>query len=447
MKIAVIGSGISGLGAAWLLSQRHDVTLLERQDRLGGHSNTVVADTVDGPVEVDTGFIVYNERTYPNLIGLLDHVGVKRVRTDMSFAVSLDKGRLEYGGSTIRTLFAQKRNLFSPRFHRMVRDILRFFRDASKDLEEGRCEGISLRDYLKARGYADAFLEDHLLPMAAAIWSCPVSTMVHFPASSFVRFFDNHGLLQVDGRPQWWTVEGGSRRYIEALMRRLEPVVESGNGAQAVWRQSDGVHVKTADGRTRVFDRVVMACHGDEASALVVDKDADETGVLTAFRYQPNRAILHRDAAQMPLRSKVWSSWNYLGSQGDDASRRVAVSYWMNKLQSLPTRDPLFVTLNPFEEIPEEKTIAAFDYDHPVFDADAMAGQARLSDIQGRGGIWYCGSYCGYGFHEDGLASAVAVARALGVAAPWGYHPVHAMAAVGDARDPAIVGAAAVMAA
>ncbi len=437
MKIAVIGSGISGLGAAWLLSQRHEVTLLERQPRSGGHSNTVVAETVDGPVPVDTGFIVYNERTYPNLIGMLDHLGVKRTKTDMSFAVSLDGGRMEYGGSTLRTLFAQKRNFFSPRFHGMVRDILRFFRQASSDLASGRCEGVSLEEYLKSRGYADAFLEDHLLPMAAAVWSCPVSTMVRFPASSFVRFFDNHGLLQVEGRPQWWTVDGGSRCYIDALMKRLEPCIETGNGAMSVWREQDGVHVVTADGQQRCFDRVVMACHGDEAHGLLSDKDQREADILGSFAYQPNRAILHRDPAQMPSLKRVWSCWNYLGTKDDAAGRQVAVTYWMNSLQALPTDDPLFVTLNPFDEIPEDKVIASIDYEHPVFDESAVSAQSRLPEIQGMGGVWYCGSYCGYGFHEDGLASAVAVARALGVAAPWGHHPVHAMQAVGDAMDPA----------
>lgn len=440
MRIAIIGSGIAGLGAAWLLSQKHDVTVYEKNDYVGGHSNTVDAPRADGgTTPVDTGFIVYNERTYPNLIGLLDTLGVERIPTDMSFAVSMDRGRLEYGGATINTLFAQRRNLISPSFHRMVQDILKFYRRAPDLLADGTCEGLSLDELLAREGYSEAFVRDHLLPMAAAIWSCPVETMGAFPAGSFVRFFDNHGLLQVSNRPRWWTVKGGSREYVKRIRAALPADVATGRGAVTVSRTDAGITVRASDGTASTFDRVVFACHGDEAHGLLTDKTPVEDEILSKFGYQRNRAILHRDIAQMPARRKVWSSWNYLSDRGlKRADQKVAVTYWMNTLQSLDPSDPLFVTLNPIQDIDPKTVVAEFDYDHPVFDAEAVAAQTRLPDIQGAGGVWYCGSYCGYGFHEDGLGSAVAVANAFGIEAPWGHHPVHAMRAVGIKKDAAV---------
>lgn len=438
MKIAVIGSGVAGLGSAWLLNRQHDVTVYERNGYAGGHSNTVDAPTQDGgSIPVDTGFIVYNERTYPNLIGLLDTLGVERIKTDMSFAVSADQGRLEYGGSDLRSLFAQKRNIVSPRFLRMVRDILRFYKAAPDLLADEGCAALTLDDLLKRDGYSQSFIDDHLLPMAAAIWSCPVSTMGAFPAASFIRFFDNHGLLQVNDRPQWWTVRNGSRSYVSRLRADLRRDIRTGCGVRAVRRGPDGVTVHLQDGSKAVYDRVVFACHGNEAAALLEGQSAQEQSILSSFGYQRNRAVLHSDPGQMPLRRRVWSSWNYLTERGgaQDESR-VSVTYWMNNLQSLDPAHPLFVTLNPIQEVRADHIVREFDYDHPVFDHGAMAAQTRLPDIQGSGGVWYCGSYCGYGFHEDGLGSAVAVARALGVDAPWGHHPVHAMRAVSRSVDP-----------
>lgn len=439
-KIAVVGGGIAGLGAAWLLNRRHDVTLFERNDYIGGHSNTLDApDGRGGTIPVDTGFIVYNERTYPNLIGLFDHLGVTRIKTEMSFAVTLDRGRLEYGGGNLASLFAQKRNLLRPRFHRMVRDILRFYKQAPEALTGGACAHMSLGAFLADFGYSRAFIDDHLLPMAAAIWSCPVETMKSFPADSFIRFFDNHGLLQVSDRPQWWTVQGGSREYVKRAVADL-PRVEADAPVRRVTRGPDGATLRLADGRTERFDAVVFACHGDEALAALADPSPRERAILEAFRYQPNRAVLHTDPAQMPRRRGVWSCWNYLAGRDADRTRQVAVTYWMNQLQSLDAQD-LFVTLNPFEEIPDRHVIADLSYDHPVFDDRTVAAQRALPEIQGAGGLWYCGAYCGYGFHEDGLGSAVAVARQLGVETPWTTGDVHAMRAVlGDdegARDSA----------
>jgi hypothetical protein len=456
MKIAVIGSGIAGLASAWLLNRDYDVTVYEKEGRVGGHSNTVdvpVGDT-GASIPVDTGFIVYNQRTYPNLIGLLDTLGVTRIKTDMSFGVSVDGGRLEYGGSDLKSLFAQKRNLVSPQFLRMVRDILKFYKVAPGLLSSGAAEGMTLGELLARDGYSKAFIDNHLLPMAAAIWSCPVSKMGEFPAASFIRFFDNHGLLQVENRPQWWTVQGGSRSYVRRIRDDLSQKKTDGagvasngqgqdvlvnQGVRAVTRGDGVVTVHLDDGSQADYDRVVFACHGDQANALLGDKTAQETEILSQFTYQTNRAILHSDIAQMPRRQKVWSSWNYLTDRGTDLeSQQVSVTYWMNQLQSLDPSHPLFVTLNPIRDIDPKKVIQEFDYDHPVFDQGAMDAQARLSEIQGHGGVWFCGSYCGYGFHEDGLGSAVAVAHAFGVAAPWGHHPVHAMQAVGPVSDAAV---------
>ena len=441
MKIAVIGSGIAGLGSAWLLNGAYDVTVYEKGGTVGGHSNTVDAPTgLDGETTpVDTGFIVYNERTYPNLIGLFDTLGVTRIKTDMSFGVSVDQGRLEYGGSDLKSLFAQKRNLISPRFIRMVRDILRFYKVAPGLLSSGAADGMTLADLLARDGYSRAFIDDHLLPMAAAIWSCPVSKMGQFPAASFIRFFDNHGLLQVENRPQWWTVQGGSRNYVNRIRADLGRDVLVKQGIKAVTRGDDQVTLHLEDGGQADYDRVVFACHGDQAHHLLADKTDKESDILSRFTYQTNRAVLHKDVAQMPRRRKVWSSWNYLTQRGTDLdTRQVSVTYWMNQLQSLDPDFPLFVTLNPIHDIDPGMIHQEFDYDHPVFDHGALEAQARLPEIQGHGGVWFCGSYCGYGFHEDGLGSAVAVARAFGVAAPWGHYPVHAMQAVGPISDAAV---------
>ncbi len=431
MKIAVIGSGIAGLGAAWLLGKRHEVTIYERNGYVGGHSNTVDAPVPGGgSIPVDTGFIVYNERTYPNLIGLFDHLQVPVKKTDMSFGVSLDEGRIEYGGSNLATLFAQPKNLFSPRFHKMIRDLLRFYKNAPELLDHPNAANVTLGSYLDTNGYGDAFARDHLLPMAAAIWSCSTETMRDFPAHSFVRFFVNHGLLEIKDRPQWWTVDGGSREYVRHLRAQLKEDVQLGRPARTVSRGPSGPVVTDDTGTEETYDHVVMACHGDEAFRLLADKSDLEGGILGRFKYQLNEAILHTDKSQMPRRRLTWSSWNYLADSNSAESRRVAVTYWMNKLQLLDPKHPLFVTLNPIHTIAADKIIGQFAYDHPMFDSGAVRSQGELHAIQGQGGVWYCGSYCGYGFHEDGLASAVAVARRLGAEAPWGHRPHHAMAAV-----------------
>ncbi|MFC3226710.1 NAD(P)/FAD-dependent oxidoreductase [Marinibaculum pumilum] len=418
-RIAVIGGGIAGLGAAWLLQQRHEVTLYEREPRLGGHSHTVEAPGGDGrTVPVDTGFIVYNERNYPNLCALFAHLKVPTRPSDMSFSVSVEDGRLEWAGDNLLKLFGQPRNLLRPAFHRMLRDILRFNRDARLALQHGNLEGMSLGRFLAAQGYAPELARDYLLPMGAAIWSAPTAAMAAFPAENFLRFFDNHGLLDMSDRPRWRTVAGGSRSYVDRLAADLGPaVLRTGCAAQRVSRDRNGAVVTDRAGDRARYDEVVFACHADEALALLADPDPEEAYSLSAIRFQENEAVLHSDPTLMPRRRRLWSSWNYLSAGAQDG--RVSVSYWMNRLQGIDRRFPLFVTLNPQRPPAAEAQIGRFVYHHPVFDRRACEAQARLGRLQGQRRTWYCGAWLGYGFHEDGLASAIAVARSFGAAPPW----------------------------
>jgi predicted NAD/FAD-binding protein len=418
-RIVVVGSGIAGLSAAWLLSKRHEVTLIEAERRAGGHSNTVDVPAGRRVVPVDTGFIVYNTASYPNLIALLDHLGVPTAPSDMSFAVSLDAGGYEYAGSNLSSLFGQPSNLLRPSHWRMLADTLRFFR-AAPALYDPSCDpDLTLGDYLARTGYSEPFVSRHILPMAAAIWSTPSRDVLDFPAAAFVRFFANHGLLQVANRPQWRTVVGGSREYVRRLLADFGGEVVLGDPARRIVRSPGQVTIETSRGERR-FDACVIATHADDALSLLGDPTADERSLLGAFPYARNGALLHTDASLMPRRRRLWSSWNYLGDgRGRDAT--LAVTYWMNKLQPLGADAPdLFVTLNPPREIDATLAIAAFDYAHPMFDVAAMRAQRQLWRLQGERKIWFCGSYFGYGFHEDGLQSGLAAAEDIGgVRRPW----------------------------
>jgi predicted NAD/FAD-binding protein len=417
MKLAVVGSGIAGLSSAWLLGRAHEVTLYEAAGRLGGHTNTVDV-TLDGVTHpVDTGFLVFNRRTYPNLVALFRLLGVQSVASEMSFAVSLDEGRVEWAGSSLATLFAQKANLARPAFWGMLQDILRFNRETTR-MDPGEAEDVMLGEYLRRGGYGEAFRDWYLLPMAAAIWSCPTGQMLDYPLATFVRFCRNHGLLQILDRPRWLTVRGGAREYVRALARDVHDL-RLATPVTSVRRHPSGLLLE-AGGRIERYDGVVFACHSDQTLAILgPDADPLERDTLGAVRYQPNRAVLHTDGRLLPRHPGVWSAWNYLGGRGDPDGRPVTVSYLINRLQPLPFRRPLIVSLNPFREPDPARVIAEFDYAHPVFDRAAIGAQARLAELQGRRNTWYCGAWTGYGFHEDGLRSALAVAESLGVRAPW----------------------------
>lgn len=422
LRIAVVGSGISGTGAAWLLAQRHHVTLLEAGARVGGHTHTIDL-TLDGLTwPVDTGFLVFNTKTYPHLCGLFHHLGLELAQTTMGFSFSRDEPDLEWSGTDLGSVFAQPGNLLRPAFLRMLRDILRFNRETTAMAESGVFPDCTLGDYLARARFGGPLRDHYLLPMAASIWSCPKATMLAFPLRSFVQFCHNHCLLQVEGRPQWLTVRGGARQYLQRMHRDI-PVVRAGAPVAAMRRLSKGVEL-VGESFRETFDAVVLACHSDQALAILGEEASEgERALLAAVHYQPNRALLHSDPALLPRRRKVWSAWNYLAGRGaatdQDGEAPVAVSYLINLLQPLPFERPVVVTLNPFREPDPALTWREIHYAHPVFDSAAIAAQARLPALQGRDRVWFAGAWTGYGFHEDGLRSAVNVARDFGIAPPW----------------------------
>ena len=432
MKIAVIGAGIAGLSCAYRLRQAgRDVTLFEANDYFGGHTHTVDV-TLDGVTHgVDTGFLVFNHRTYPNLVRLFSELAIETAATDMSFSVKLPipsllssrlAGRtLEWAGGDTDAVFAQRRNAFDPRFLRMVRDILRFNSQATALALTGDAAmpAISLGEFLAQHDYSAHFRKWYLLPMAGCIWSCPTEQMLAFPVASFIHFCHNHGLLQVNDRPQWQTVKGGARQYVEKMLRAI-PDARLSTPVQSVTRQTragrDSVCIRTAAG-TELFDHVVMASHSDQSLAQLTDASAAERALLSAVQYQPNRAVLHTDVSCLPASRKTWSAWNYQSNgAADGVDPRVCVHYLINRLQPLPFSTPVIVSLNPIDEPAPQHVLASYDYAHPVFDAAAVAAQGAIAAIQGQGNTWFAGAWLGYGFHEDGLKSGLAVAQAINAA-------------------------------
>lgn len=424
LRIAVVGGGISGLGAAHRLATTHEVTLFEAADYVGGHTHTVEATVGGVTYPVDTGFLVFNERTYPNLIALFESLQIPTAGSNMSFSVSVGPHDFEWCGSDLGALFAQPSNAVSPRFWSMLRDILRFNREATalaRDPRRATDASTPLGAWLDAGRYGEAFRDGYLLPMAAAIWSCPTATMLAFPVGSFAKFCDNHGLLQIANRPRWFTVRGGARQYVEKIVAGLHavrvatPVRSIVRGAPDAQGRG-GIQIITDQG-TETFDEVVLAAHSDQSLALLQDASDDERAVLGAVAYQPNRAYLHTDLALMPRRRRAWAAWNYLSARTQPGAalsqRAVAVTYWLNALQPLPFDRPVLVTLNPFAPPREDQVLRAIDYSHPVFDAAAIEAQRRLPALQGLRHTWYAGAWTGWGFHEDGLKSGLAVAGAL----------------------------------
>ena len=416
-RIAVVGSGISGLAAAWLLKDSYQVSLIEAGSYFGGHSNTVDV-TLNGMTHpVDTGFLVHNDLTYPNLIALFKHLNVDVHASDMSFGVSIEEPDIEWAGTDLSTVFAQRRNLIRPAFLAMLRDILRFNKNAQRYLTETHSNPISLAQLLDRERFGQTMRDWYLLPMAAAIWSAPVKDILGFPAAHFLTFCLNHRLLQIQERPQWKTVVGGSRCYVQKLVEQLSDV-RLNAPVRRIERLPDSVAVHTARD-VENFDAVVLACHAPTSLALL-DAAPQEREVLQAFRYQENRAVLHTDIRLLPRRKKVWSAWNYLSQGGAGQEQPVAVSYLLNQLQALPFTQPVIVTLNPHIEPLPDLMLKELTYEHPILDAAAARAQEKLPSIQGLDRIWFCGAWAGYGFHEDGLKSALRVVRDFGVEIPWG---------------------------
>lgn len=417
-KIAIVGAGISGLTAAYYLKDHHQITLFEANDYLGGHTATVDVPDVNHSMQaIDTGFIVFNDRTYPNFIQLLHALKVAYQPTEMSFSVHEESTGFEYNGHDLRSLFAQKRHYFSPKFYRFLFDIFRFNRLAKKQLKSPNSEEISVGAFLAQHAFPDDFCRLYLLPMGAAIWSMPLGKMREMPLCFFLRFFENHGLLDVTHRPQWYVIKGGSREYVRALLSQLpSSAVRCHEAVVAVRRGAHGVSIETTQGQY-AFDEVVMACHSDQALALLHNPSESEIAILSAIPYQTNQVTLHTDTAWLPKSPTAWAAWNYrvLPNRGEETP--VTVTYYMNRLQGLSLETDFCVTLNQAAVISPDKVLRQFEYAHPVFGFDSVKAQRQKSQIQGKNRTWFCGAYWGYGFHEDGVNSALEVVSALNVSA------------------------------
>ncbi|BCA79297.1 FAD-dependent oxidoreductase [Desulfuromonas sp. AOP6] len=415
-RIAVIGGGVAGIVAAHLLQERHEVTLFEKNDYLGGHTHTIeIKEGPDAGAAVDTGFIVLNDRTYPLFQTFLKRLGVATRDSEMSFGFQCHQSGLVYAGTNLNGLFAQRRNLFSPTFFRFLQEIGRFNRQASLDLEGGTVHTVTLREYLAHWGYSRFLVDNYLVPMAAAIWSTPAVQIGDFPAVSFLNFFRNHGLLSFRNRPIWKTVVGGSHAYVKAFSGKFRGQLHLRSSVRAIERRPEGVQVTLADGEVLSFDHVVLAAHADQNLAMLKDPSLLETRLLSPWRYQKNHTVLHTDSSLLPRRRSAWAAWNFTRERETEQDRPVFVTYYMNRLQGLRTSRDYCVTLNRRDPFDPATVIAEMDYHHPLYDFDAMATQRELPDLNGKQRTFFCGSYFGYGFHEDAVRSGVAVAKSFGI--------------------------------
>jgi predicted NAD/FAD-binding protein len=417
-KVAIIGSGIAGMAAAWLLNKEYDITIFEKNNYVGGHTNTIAVNENGREIPIDTGFIVFNKQNYPNLLKLFNTLNVPYKPTNMSFSVQHKPEKLEYNGSGFNGIFGQRRNLFRPRFYRMLSDIVRFNRESVAVLDEPKYNDYTISDYTSENRFGDDFMEKYLLPMNSAIWSTPPEKSLDFPMVALVRFFKNHGLLGVNSHFQWYTVENGSQAYKEKLIDSFRDKIITNAEIQSVQKLDGKVVVQSKAGKTRKFDKVLIAAHGDQALKMLTSPDQMQKELLSKFSYQPNKVTLHTDASVMPLRKRVWSAWNYR-IEGKNGSYKTSTVYNMNILQGLPTNTDYLLSVNDPGNIDPGKVLMETWYDHPIFDIEAINAQPRLSELNNDGQIYFCGSYFGYGFHEDALKSGIAAAEKLAGKKLW----------------------------
>jgi uncharacterized protein len=421
VRIAVVGAGIAGVGAAWLLSPTNTVDVYEAAPQLGGHAATIDVTVAGSTFPADAGFQVFNTRTYPNLIRFFDVLGIEWLETDMSFSVQVASENVEWSGTSLNTVFAQRGNIVNPRFLAMLADIMRFSLDADRLLADPTIDEITLAELVEREGYSATFADWYLIPMGSAIWSTPPDMLRGYPAGTFLRFCNNHGLLHITGKPMWRSVINGSRTYVEAAARDFSGEVFLGEPVRGIERlEGGGVSVAT-DNRALVYDAVVLAAHAPDSLAMLTDATPLEREILGAFTFQCNEIALHTDESFMPVSHRAWASWNWYAETADADKDRLVLTYWLNNLQQMPDGAPqVFETLNPHKPYAEGSVLERVDFEHPLFSAEAVAAQQRLGEIQGSGGVWYAGAWQRYGFHEDGLLSAVRVAEALGATLPWG---------------------------
>jgi len=418
-KIAIIGSGISGLTAAYFLKEKYDIKLYEKHNYLGGHSNTIDVNYLGKKIAVDTGFIVFNHKTYPNLIEFFTLMDVPYDKSNMSFAAKINNGEFEYAGTNLLSLFAQTKNLFDKNFWRMLRDILYFNKHSLKILADAVNPRYTIANLLRDLDVGDYFVNYYILPMSGAIWSCPIEVMLKYPAYSFLSFFKNHGLLSITDQPQWYTVKGGSKEYVKKIQQKIgNQDILTNNFVHEVYRKNDGKIVVKSDFGEDIFDKVVLASHPDQSLKMIKGVDTFQFEFLSAFKYQKNLAILHKDESVMPNSKRAWASWVYSKNKNDQESQ-ISVTYWMNNLQNIDKSFPLFVTLNPNSTIKNSDIFESIVYEHPIFDKSAIEMQKKVKQVQGINNIYICGAYLGNGFHEDGISSALNVVNMLGVKAPW----------------------------